>query len=278
MDAAVLTEALSDITSHTMPATTTNSQSNDMPFCPQCGVPTAWLELRIGGRVLKRLAKYCKPCEAENEWAAEADRAEAHMRARAARHREVVAEIKEAGMLGERFGACTFDGWQEVKGTEAAVRECIEFVKGERWKSGAGLILTGATGCGKSHLAAAVLNALAEQEYRVCFANVPELFAKVRQSFGDDAEVREAKLMEPVLDAGVTVLDDVGAEKASDWTQERIYQIVDYRYRRKASTILTSNLDAAGLEKAIGSRSMDRLLEVCKIVKLTAGSYRRRAK
>ena len=140
---------------------------------------------------------------------------------------------------------------------------------------GKGLILTGGAGSGKSHLAAAVLNILLAKGIECRFVSVPALMAQIRRRFegkGDD----EGDPIEPLLTAEVLVLDDAGAEKSSEWTQERMYELVDTRYRAMRSTILTTNLPPAELEKAIGSRSMDRLLQTCKLVKLSSASYRRR--
>ena len=195
----------------------------------------------------------------------------------------MVVELRDASGLGERFSQCTFDNWEEVKGTEEAVRRCMDFARTYKAAvpgvqtvgDGKGLILTGGAGSGKSHLAAAVLNVLLGRGVECRFVSVPVLMAQIRRRFegkGDD----EGDPIEPLLTAEVLVLDDAGAEKSSEWTQERIYEVVDTRYRRLRSTILTTNLPPAELEKAIGSRSMDRLLQTCKLVKLNAASYRRR--
>lgn len=234
--------------------------------------------LNILGRE-RRIAKFHKGCWdmwlEKMDTAAKAEEDAAKVRSRQAWLDNVLEQAK----LGERYKSCTLTNFEPVKGTEKALQVCNEYVLDFGLNDGEGLILTGATGCGKSHLAAGIVHAMVQQEVTAVFQGVPELLARLRSTFDKDAEgAGEGEIMEALRDADLLVLDDVGAEKVSEWTQERLYLLIDGRYRDKKAIILTTNLEPKALEQVIGTRAMDRLLETCKIVKVNAASYRRRAK
>ena len=90
---------------------------------------------------------------------------------------------------------------------------------------------------------------------------------------GDDARQR----VRDCQNARLLVIDDVGAEKASEWTQERLYSVIDHRYANCLPLIVTSNLPPAKLAEQTGDRAASRLAEMCKVVAMTGTDRRRPA-
>ena len=78
----------------------------------------------------------------------------------------------------------------------------------------------------------------------------------------------------PCMNADLLVLDDLGAEKSSDWVDEKLFEIIHRRYVAGMKTVITTNLHP---ERGVSPRIADRLLDVrqCQVVVLTASSYRR---
>jgi DNA replication protein DnaC len=160
----------------------------------------------------------------------------------------------------------------------------------ENGKSAQGLYLAGPVGTGKTHTAWTALaiwclatGTMPRGETReddwlgdgrirptVIFTRMTDLLDDLRP--GDDARqrVRDCQL------AGLLVLDDLGAEKASEWTQERLYSVVDHRYANCMPLIVTGNLPPAKLAEQTGDRTASRLAEMCQVVPVT-GADRRRA-
>lgn len=274
---AVLGTSSSTQTTNT-PNSTPTKPTDEAPMCPACGKITSWRLLGLGD-AKKHLPDYCPACwEDIQEHSRRMRKAERQEASRIARQ-AYIEGLLEQSRLGARYRDCTFQNWQEVQGAGPAVKVCGEFAQSYGENKGEGLILTGPTGCGKTHLAAAVVREWAEQGYAAVFQSVPELLARLRATYDKSSEdAGEAAIMDALADADLLVLDDVGAEKPSAWTEERLYLLIDRRYRDNKPTILTTNLDAAALEKALGSRAMDRLLETCRIVRIQATSYRRRGK
>lgn len=189
-----------------------------------------------------------------------------------------IERMLDSAKIGRRYADCTLENFIPVKGAEKALNTCTEYVKDFSKDSGEGLIMAGPSGSGKSHLAVAIVKAIAETGKSAIFQSVPELLAKLRLTYdkNNDGET-EDEILEQLTKCDLLVLDDIGAEKQSAWTEERLYLLIDRRYRDKRATIVTTNLNYNEIEKLLGTRAMDRLLETCGIVKLTAGSYRRRS-
>ena len=119
------------------------------------------------------------------------------------------------------------------------------------------------------------MHAVKAQGHTAVFASVPEVLSRIRATYNDEARETEAQLMFGLREAKLTVLDDLGAEKKSNWTLEKVYELIDARYRARRPTIVTSNLTPEELEEQIGPRAYDRLLEMCLPVVNRGTSYRR---
>ncbi len=111
------------------------------------------------------------------------------------------------------------------------------------------LVLLGANGCGKTHLAAAIANKALNRGRSVFFAVVPDLLDHLRKSFHPNSDAVYDDIFEQVRNADLLVLDDLGAHNSSPWADEKLYQIVNYRTVSRLPTVVTSDMDVAGLER-----------------------------
>ncbi len=131
-----------------------------------------------------------------------------------------------------------------------------------------GLFFTGEVGCGKTHLAAACANALLQQQVDALFLVVPDFLDDLRASYGKDGEFSEAALMRRARSAAVLILDDLGAHNFSEWTQNKLYSLVNHRVINCLPMVVTSNLSLGELEPVIGSRTTSRLAAACRVYPL----------
>jgi DNA replication protein DnaC len=131
------------------------------------------------------------------------------------------------------------------------------------------LVLAGPVGTGKTHAAYALGNALVADGAWVASSTVVDLLAALRPD-GDLSLVRAAR------EAGVLILDDLGATKASEWAVEQMTALLDLRVREGRRTVFTTNVPEPDLETAWGGRFMDRL-RFRRTVAVFRGESRRKA-
>jgi DNA replication protein DnaC len=176
-----------------------------------------------------------------------------------------------ASRMTKRFRERTFANFVPRHGTELALAACCRFV--EQSPNTQGVMLIGPPGTGKTHLMAACANALLDRGVRVIFACVPDVLADLRRAVGADAledvvaELRECEVL---------CLDDLGAERVTDWAREQVYRLINYRYEAELPVLATSNLDADALAEQLGDRIVSRLAEMCVWVRMECDDYRLR--
>jgi DNA replication protein DnaC len=146
-----------------------------------------------------------------------------------------------------------------------------------------GLLLMGTVGVGKTHLATAILRGLVERGVSCLFYEFGALLKEIQNSFNPVSQISELKVLAPVYEAEVLVLDELGASKPTDWVRDTMMQIIGTRYNNRKLTIFTTNYSDTRrnpqeetLEDRIGVRLRSRLYEMCKTVIVEGEDYRRR--
>lgn len=134
------------------------------------------------------------------------------------------------------------------------------------------LLLQGGFGCGKTHLAAAIANSVVGMGVPTLFLTVPDLLDTLRFSYDSEDTTFEQRFDE-IRNAPLLVLDDFGTQNATAWAQEKLFQIVNYRYINKLPLVVTTNLDLDEIEARIRSRLADP--ELVSAVRIAAPDYRR---
>ena len=139
------------------------------------------------------------------------------------------------------------------------------------------LVIWGERGSGKSHLCAAVDNHLTQAGIPSLFITVPDLLAALRQAIDLQSNTEQESFtgrMNIFKTATVLILDDLGAEQSSPWSESVLFEILDYRYRNRLATMIATNVHPDEFDPRIASRMQDTAL--CTVIENAALDYRRR--
>jgi DNA replication protein DnaC len=186
--------------------------------------------------------------------------------------------------LPERYRHCTLRDYKV--GNKFALsrirQKMIEFVNHypmvER-----GFLLTGTVGVGKTHLAVATLKGVMQKGATGLFYEIGALLKEIQSSYNPVSASCEYTILQPVLDAEVLVLDELGAARPTLWVQEALLHIINTRYNQKRITFFTTNYPdertregEETLQDRIGARLRSRLFEMCETVVIEGEDYRRK--
>lgn len=163
------------------------------------------------------------------------------------------------------------DDRQHAKISDALLKYTEQFQTFK--KEGKGLLLYGTVGTGKTYLAACVANRMIDQNVRTLMINFSTVCNKLSGMFEGKQEYLDSLNSYTLL-----IIDDLGAERKSEYMQELIFNIIDARYRSGLPMVITTNLTADEIKKPqdVGyARIYDRILERCIPVEVSGKSRRR---
>lgn len=205
-----------------------------------------------------------------------------------------------AARVPKRYQHCILDSFTVLPGYDPSLQRALhtarQFVEGYPvGTDGRGLLITGSIGVGKTHLAVGILLGLIEHRgAQALFYDYRELLKQIQHSYNPQVNSTELDVLRPVFEAEVLVLDELGAQKPTDWVWDTVALILNTRYNDKRTTIITTNypdLPPAGanlsaaqrasreetLGDRIGERMRSRLAEMCVRVEITGADFRQSA-
>jgi DNA replication protein DnaC len=145
----------------------------------------------------------------------------------------------------------------------------------ENLDAGRGLWFYGGVGTGKTTLAMLVSRAALDAGRSVAIYSLPRLLAEIRATFESDSEGSYVDFLDRLAAVDLLHIDDVGAERTSDWVLEQLYAIVNARYEDERAVTITTNLERDALVEQIKERTVSRLEEMCTLVPLYGEDARR---
>jgi DNA replication protein DnaC len=211
--------------------------------------------------------------------------------------------------IPKRYEHCDFESYvtdladgkvwttQHAQSLKQAKLVAQGFVRDYPGASEKGLLLLGPSGVGKTHLAVAALKELLRRGHQGIFCDYRELLKEIQASYNPASESTEMKILEPIRNTEILVVDDIGASKPSAWVLDIIGLVLNARYNERRVTILTTNyfdekpasepaprlpsgervkvVKEDSLEDRIGARMRSRLYEMCRTVEVFAPDFRR---
>jgi DNA replication protein DnaC len=202
--------------------------------------------------------------------------------------------------IPKRYEHCSLDTFEPGYGQAdqslaAAHLMARNFVSGYPVTTeGRGLLLTGDVGIGKTHLAVAIVQALILEKGVPClFCDYRELLKRIQESYNPLVATTELQILAPVFEAEVLILDELGAQKPTDWVWDTVALILNTRYNDKRTTLITTNYpnapaalarnaDKTMREETLGDRITERmrsrLAEMCVEVEMRGNDFRQTVK
>jgi DNA replication protein DnaC len=243
-------------------------------FCPICEDSGLRLIVQPDGE------RYAQPCECRLQLQA--------------------ARLLKRAAIPKRYEHCTLDTFEPGYG-QADQSLAKAFSTARRFvyeypvtTEGRGLLLTGSVGVGKTHLAVGIIQALIwEKGVRALFCDYRELLKRIQESYNPLVATTELQILAPVFEAEVLILDELGAQKPTDWVWDTVALVLNTRYNDKRTTLITTNYPnapaamARNADKAIreetlgdriGERMRSRLAEMCVEVEMRGNDLRQSVK
>ncbi len=195
----------------------------------------------------------------------------------------VASEALAQANIPARYNACEFASFitypndRLLNTVNAAKRFADRFPVVDK-----GLLIIGPPGIGKTHLAIAALKqAIRTTGVRARYYDTRGLLTQIRSTYNSLTKTAEMDVIRPVMEARLLVLDDLGAERLTDWVEETMNVIVNSRYNARLPTIFTSNYedvpdreDMNSLLVRVGFRLHSRLREMCELLEYDGPDYR----
>jgi len=246
--------------------------------CPTCNGPLQYDVVILD--VKRRVPIICQ-CQVEAQrLEEEADRERAM--------RRKLDKFRAYSLMDDRFASSTFENWTHRPDN----RELYDFGKRycAKWKSisanNYGLLLHGKAGNGKTYLSFAIANELCRQGNAVMAISVSRILAVIKDSFERHGDLGERDVFNTIGEAGLLILDDLGVEYKTSWAYEKLYAIIDTRYRANKPTIISTNLTIPALRENLAlvdtktatrdpsERIFNRITEMCALHEVKGASWR----
>ena len=191
--------------------------------------------------------------------------------------RQIIAQRKArslSAVIPRRYYDVAFERYPVTdidRNVVAATRRFADTID-EQLDAGRGLWFMGDVGTGKTTLAMLVSKAALKSGRSVAIYSLPRLLNEIRDTHR--AERSHVDLLDRLTAVDLLHVDDVGAERTTDWVLEELYSIVNARYEDERSMVITTNLDHTKLGEQVSERTVSRLTEMCDVL-LLSGEDRR---
>jgi DNA replication protein DnaC len=178
--------------------------------------------------------------------------------------------------IPRRFRGVSFDRKPICDLDPGVLREVRDFITDldRNLDNGRGFWFFGDVGTGKTSLAMLISSAAIEAGRSVAIYSVPQLLADIKATYEDGAGSSYLDLFRRLSSVDLLHLDDLGAEKRTEWVLEQLYAIVNERWQDQRSVIVTTNLKKDELRQQLGERTVSRLTEMCTAIPIMGGDLR----
>lgn len=183
-------------------------------------------------------------------------------------------DLRRSSLIEEKFRKATLDRFQKTEDNQKLYSVARKYVDNfeQMEKDNQGLLFYGVVGTGKSYTAACIANELLNRQTTVIMTSFVKILQEIQQPQTDESDFM-SKLNYPRL----LIIDDLGTERNTEYALEKVYNVIDSRYRVRKPLILTTNLSLQEMQDTTDiryKRIYDRIFEMCYPVRATGRSWR----
>jgi DNA replication protein DnaC len=225
-------------------------------ICPNCGKKIKLNILNVLGRE-RRIKQTCK-CITDKYHENKKREEEYEKKIR-------FEKLCKQSCLGEKFKNAKFDTIKITEHNKQIIESLKLFCLNFNENKNKSFLIFSHPGTGKTLITSAVVNMLVKQNKSVIFKNIIDILDQIKSSYGNYNDgIDEIKLIHGLCKTELLVLDDLGSENITNWSQEKIFKIIDKRYTDSRSTIFTTNLSLNEIKATYEDRIFSRLIEMTK--------------
>ncbi len=188
---------------------------------------------------------------------------------------EAISKLRQESLMDSRFRSISFKNFVLNQCNEKCFKLCKRYATAfdKMVEKNMGLIMYGGVGTGKTFAAACIANHLLDQKIPVIMISFIKLLELLEKNADSD-------IIQNLQAAKLLILDDLGAERRTSYALEKVYSIIDARYRSKLPVIITTNLtmdEMMSAESEQYDRIYDRIFEMCYPIEFKGMSWRKKA-
>lgn len=211
----------------------------------------------------------CNCIKAQEYWNKQ-DKIEYEMQKRN-HYREIINRIYKQSYMQSNLQSKNFENFNINPNNKIAVKVAKDYTnKCINNNENNGLIITGMSGQGKTHLASAIANKLIEQDKIVLMGRLTTLLDMIKETFRDNTK-SENDLIELYSNVDLIIIDDLGTEKISNWALEKLYTIIQNRCEKGLPIVITTRFNKSGLierfeksqDKELANATIEKLYQMC---------------
>lgn len=233
---------------------------------------------------IKGQAERCDCEESKIYWEKiDYEKKQKEMKAEIQRKNEVINKLYNNSKMNIRLKSYSFNNYKVTSENKKALNKAREYAENYIKKLEKGsLFITGGVGTGKTHLAASIANELIRNEIPVVFGTLINLLNDIKDSYNSDGE-KEGYIIERYSKVNMLIIDDLGKERPSEWTLEKLFTIINNRYENNLPVIITTNYNRDKLRERLANNNnyeiadsiISRLYEMCKGIAIYGNDKRK---
>lgn len=260
-----------------LPLQTNEEIRDNMIYCTKCGEEKISVHKHYTGVIVARRC-ICSKCYEEEQKRLKEEEERKNKFAR-------IEKLKKRSLIDERYANKQFSDLDLTNNSfKKAYDRCKKYcdIASEVYENGYGIYLYGNSGVGKTLLTACMANELMEREYPVLFTNFFEILKAIRNTFNNKSTETDDSIINDITEVDFLFIDDLGTESLSknsgdNFTQDKIFEIINKRYNKKKPTIFSSNYQIKELvsSRNFMDKTVDRINEMSSaVIEIKGESYR----